>query len=262
MTLWNPATREFKLLPEYNVQPPCIPNLKPKKYHRITQIGSDSKTNDYKVLCIWKTFYDDRFTVTQRSALYSLNADSWKETRSDFSVRCSNRTFNIVNSVHYCTSHTDNYIVAFDMVDEVFSKISMPPFDLSSNYGCDSVGVLNGNLVVVSSPYVELINRNVDIWVMKEYGVQESWTKQFTIGPISAHYSAHCSPMALWKNGGLLLFDKITELFAYDPDTQEIKKTQVHSTLFTQKNFIYMESLVSLHGRQESEDERFARLVT
>ncbi|GAV60597.1 hypothetical protein CFOL_v3_04127, partial [Cephalotus follicularis] len=96
----------------------------------------------------------------------------------------------IVNCVHY---RTDKYVLAFDMVDE-FGKLSMPPFDLSSKYGCDFVGVLNGNLAVVSSTYVEWINRkgtkiSVDIWVMKEYGVQESWTKQFTIGPIYSHYS-------------------------------------------------------------------------
>ncbi|GAV79656.1 hypothetical protein CFOL_v3_23120, partial [Cephalotus follicularis] len=52
MTLWNLATREFKLLPEYNVQPPCIPKLKVDVFHHITQIGFDSKTNDYKVLSI------------------------------------------------------------------------------------------------------------------------------------------------------------------------------------------------------------------
>ncbi|GAV81178.1 F-box domain-containing protein [Cephalotus follicularis] len=258
MTLWNPATREFKLL-----QPPCIPNLKPKKFNRITQIGFNSKTNDYKVLCIWISFHDKRFSVTQQSSLYSLNADSWKETRFDFSVRRSNRTFNIVNCVHYCASRTDNCIVAFDMADEVFWKLSMPPFELSSNYGCDFVGVLNGNLAVVSSAYVEWINRkgtkiSVDIWVMKEYGVQESWTKQFTIGPISSHYSS----MGLWKKGGLFLCNPLITLYVYDPDTQKIEKLQVDSLPLIEKIFNYTESLVSLHGRQEREDERFVRLPT
>ncbi|GAV73949.1 hypothetical protein CFOL_v3_17432 [Cephalotus follicularis] len=51
LTLWNPATREFKRL-----QPPRIPNLKPKKFNRITQIGFYSKTNDYKVFLLRQPF--------------------------------------------------------------------------------------------------------------------------------------------------------------------------------------------------------------
>lgn len=48
------------------------------------------------------------------------------------------------------------------------------------------VTVLSG-MLTVNSVAVEEIN-NYDLWVMKEYGIKESWTKLFTLRIVQIGY--------------------------------------------------------------------------
>lgn len=75
-------------------------------------------------------------------------------------------------------------IVAFDPVTEEYREVPMP----GSNYGdfAMGVGVLGGSLCVVFNYSVygrpDWLNPDyVVIWVMKEYGIKQSWTKLCTV---------------------------------------------------------------------------------
>ena len=64
-----------------------------------------------------------------------------------------------------------------------------------------------------------------DIWVMREYGVVDSWTKQLVVGPLLRIHR----PLPLAKNGELLLLgDHYTHnaLLKYNIGSQEIKILQ------------------------------------
>ena len=64
-----------------------------------------------------------------------------------------------------------------------------------------------------------------DIWVMHEYGVEDSWTKQLVVGPLLRIHR----PLPLAKNGELLLLgDHYTHnaLLKYNIGSQEIKILQ------------------------------------
>ena len=60
------------------------------------------------------------------------------------------------------------------------------------------------------------------VWVMKEYGVVDSWTKQFTIDLDMRYWRV----LGFWKNDHILV-QKIqlhgSMLFSYDPESQQVK---------------------------------------
>ena len=63
------------------------------------------------------------------------------------------------------------FIVSFDLEKESCQKV-LPP---------DDEGVDTSNLILgVLRDFLCIISGN-DVWVMKEYGIQESWTKLFTL---------------------------------------------------------------------------------
>ena len=82
------------------------------------------------------------------------------------------------------------------------------------------------------------------IWLMREYGVKESWTKQFVIRPLSGIQF----PLGFAKNDELLLVDNNGQLVSYNSNAQEIKSLQVRGLLNATQAIVYKESLVSIMG--------------
>ncbi|KAJ9683570.1 hypothetical protein PVL29_019233 [Vitis rotundifolia] len=84
---------------------------------------------------------------------------------------------------------------------------------------------------------------------MKEYGVKESWTILFKIGPVSG----------VERQGGLFMESSSGELLLYNRLTRQLKNLGVFScarrpSIQRMQVIIYKESLVSLNGRHEEED--------
>ena len=96
-----------------------------------------------------------------------------------------------------------------------------------------------------------LTEKYFDIWVMREYGVVDSWTKQLVVGPLLRIYR----PLPFSKNGELLLLgDHYTHnaLLLYNIVSQEIKILQPTSfpkSFVPTKAMVYVERLVSFTGR-------------
>ncbi|KAI9194664.1 hypothetical protein LWI28_008048 [Acer negundo] len=68
-------------------------------------------------------------------------------------------------------------VISFDLAEEKFRWIELPSFDCFSASNCHLVA-LEGCLSAVH----HLGDKGIDIWVMKEYDVEESWIKKYTIG--------------------------------------------------------------------------------
>ncbi|KAK2967837.1 hypothetical protein RJ640_001779 [Escallonia rubra] len=80
-----------------------------------------------------------------------------------------------------------------------------------------------------------------DIWLMIEYGVAESWTKQFTIGPLVQVKR----PILFWKHE-LLLEKANGQLVSCDLKSQRLKEFQVYGAQESFRAVAYSESLVSI----------------
>nr|POE54672.1 f-box protein cpr30 [Quercus suber] len=113
-------------------------------------------------------------------------------------------------------------VLSFDLGDEVFSVISLPngKFGLGADIG---ISVFNGLLSLLSYGYQHMSSfQCCSVWVMKEYGVVDSWTKQFTIELNMLHWKV----LGFLKNGHVLV-QKIgshrSKLLSYDPESEQVK---------------------------------------
>lgn len=182
--LWNPKTREVKTLPS----PSC--HFWQNFRFRVG-FGYDQLTNDFKVVRVSRPLYDEReytsdigrgvFCKHTRVLVYSLLSNSWKkihwhklvlysyEVNSDCSV--------VVNGhVHWCLCHGESLpfeFVAFDLNTEVFKLIKAPNERIESNL-VTCMGKLSECLSFIYCDKPGLIK----IYVMKEYGVSDSWVQQ------------------------------------------------------------------------------------
>jgi F-box interacting protein len=241
LVLWNPATRESKMLPPIH-RPSGLPG-----YFSDIGFGFDSKTNDYKVVRI--LHYNSQYEV----AVYCLNADSWRVIDSSpspsYSIH-SSRYPSYVNGVdHWWASDTNDtgkgyrpFLLSFDMSNEVFQKVLLPPIEASLIL---DFAVINDSLALILRCDDELYY-SFDIWVLNESGVERTWTKLLTIGRI---------PPWLWtliqlrEDGSVVLSDSNREgLEFYDPRTQEVRDLRIDGTGYCSELVSYTESIVFLNG--------------
>ncbi|KAK9060408.1 hypothetical protein SSX86_021112 [Deinandra increscens subsp. villosa] len=143
-------------------------------------------------------------------------------------------------------------IVSFDLEDERFKLVSKPVN--RSNY---HLAVIDDCLAAaVSCGYGKL-----EIWVMKEYDVKESWTKLFNIhGAYSAKRLSHdyriwrktvhgkmVKVLCVLKNGEVLMEYRGGNLVKYDPKWKEFKDVVFHGMPELCQTIVHVGSLNWTH---------------
>lgn len=210
LCLLNPTTRECKKLPSFNSS---MVGVAPSG---IYGLGYDSLTHDYKVVIFCKHFvwvYMLRINcwkMVQNSPFYWLGSKILHSEVADSGV--------FVNgSVHLlCLKNWDSpvSIVAFDLADEMFREVP-PPCDLTGETQLE-VWVLGGLLC--------LTNSTTDIWVMREYGVKESWTRFSIYQP--RRY--HIRPVLLSGDEDFLLIMNKEKLVVYNVKEKTSRDINCH----------------------------------
>ncbi|KAL5709438.1 hypothetical protein ACHQM5_020126 [Ranunculus cassubicifolius] len=110
-------------------------------------------------------------------------------------------------------------IVAFDIEKNVFREVPSPTtvdqdFELN-------LGLLQGQLCVLRK-YVGC--PDIDIWVMKNYGVTESWSKIIKMELVYPYdVLARLTPLGFGKNGEIVLKSE-SSLDLYDPKNKTLKQ--------------------------------------
>ncbi|KAH7862976.1 hypothetical protein Vadar_011744 [Vaccinium darrowii] len=187
--LWNPAIRRYLTLPRPNL---CFDDYGP--YMFSLGFGFDPKTNDHKIIRIVYQEEAGRVKVwaaPPKVEVYALSTGLWKTLKGakigfhmvEFfwsSVFANGRVhwmvYNGGKSIGYC-----NVVLVFDMGSEVFKEVKLPeklvgecPLDLAVVAYRDSISVFQYDN---RGPYS---CKGFTVWVMKQYGVEESWSKLFT----------------------------------------------------------------------------------
>ncbi|XP_026452425.1 F-box protein CPR1-like [Papaver somniferum] len=177
--LWNPSTQEY-----LNVPTPTSIRGKSKT---LSQYGVcyDWKIHDYKLFLIVTKRYDEIFPEVWVSR---LGSNIWKRIGNVPYDHSHVPDKNIYGIVHWI-KHT-KVIVSYDIVEErTRDEFQIPSCYLDdewySFYRMD-VGFLGEDLYL--SVNIIWYDCNIDLWVMKDYGVIDSWTKIFSISKTSTNF--------------------------------------------------------------------------
>ncbi|OIW08151.1 hypothetical protein TanjilG_06694 [Lupinus angustifolius] len=204
ITLFNPSIRTY-----LRIQTPAVK-------HTALGFGFDTGNSDFKVIRIFNGV-----------ELYSLNQGGWRGIHCPYrkleELQFSNTQCFLHGNVHWVVSPsyaTKSYVLIFNMVQEKFKRMGFPP-----NLVFDALCTLQLKVTVIQG-YLSVFDC-CGIWMMREYGVAESWTKMFTLnlerGCISKVFGFRSSAKVL-----MLLHKKgETSLRSFDTKTQEIKDLRI-----------------------------------
>ncbi|KAL2455755.1 F-box protein CPR30 [Forsythia ovata] len=178
IVLWNLATRKYFEIQYLRIEPPKFANL----YYLVNYgFGYDCVTDDYKVIRLIITFNSE--SECYLVELYSLKSDSW--TRFEDLVghtRRDNHGILVSGALHWIRDDNESPIVAFDLTNEEFNTVPCP--DLSGRHCWKNLGIVHGCLCFFcDDPLL-----HAELWVMKDHGIKESWTKVFTENKSPIHY--------------------------------------------------------------------------
>ena len=249
--LWNPSIRIFKRLPNT-----CLGQL------RFATLGFayHSENNDYKVVRISRSPFSAPVS-SHEIEVYTLSSDSWRSVGTTLTTDVLFYDKNyplpipLVNgALHWMSciveeeNHRRRMIMAFDVNSEKFKRLALPDGSTDENIFQTFLSSFKGKLAFITWARSEQRGTQYSIWVMKEYGVVESWIKLFVV-PFER--VAHCS--AFMEYGSLLVCyinDRVEsqdfKFVLVDIETLHEKKDldiQHHSYVAT-----FMESLVLLDG--------------
>ncbi|KAK4372796.1 hypothetical protein RND71_008180 [Anisodus tanguticus] len=236
LVLWNPSTRKWKEIPQETTH-------MSQDYYCTYGFGYDKYNLDYKLVLVYSSKIKNSGNEVK---VYSLRTNSWKKIKGFVSGYVYSNSGVLVNGiVHWHTRpHQDFngccYIVTFNLETEKQGKLDLPSYenedvhwDLMSSrdslFGfchCESQG-------------------EVDIWVMKEYGVKESWTKFASV----AYYvipGIFYLPLYINEDGDVLLIDG-QSLVLFNTRNNMYKDLHIHipDARFRIDMATYNETLVS-----------------
>ncbi|XP_009797472.1 F-box/kelch-repeat protein At3g23880-like [Nicotiana sylvestris] len=181
--------------------------------------------------------------------VYSLKASSWSTIQGFNSGYINGKLVVFANgALHWeeCYRHRLSAsweIVTLDLAAERFEKIALPIYEDGCIYW--TLGVSRGYLVACCN-YDE--PNRADLWVMKEYSIEKSWTKLVTISsPVDCR--GYISPLFAEENGVEVLLKLGGEISLYNSRNGSFKR--LHSYL--SGDFLefqvatYFESFASSH---------------
>ncbi|XP_058782777.1 F-box/kelch-repeat protein At3g23880-like [Vicia villosa] len=170
--LWNPSIRKFKELP------PPFENVQIRKKAFMTfGFGYDHVSDNYKVVVLY--YYEPNLPITTTVKIHTLGTNFWETIPTFpfgthvFDEHSGTHLRGTINWPAYTGRGRKGpfFIASFDLVKESYQKLLLPAHaEISLPYL--SLAVLRDCLCLISGH---------DIWVMKEYGIQESWAKLFSV---------------------------------------------------------------------------------
>ncbi|XP_052298007.1 putative F-box protein At3g16210 [Citrus sinensis] len=241
LTIWNPATREFRNLPNYKYCNSSNRLIPPSTF---ICLESDPINNDFKLLFVHNLWNEKRkrYGKVPNVQVYGFRTNSWREVHGHqldrYFVLNGGQfgTSTYLKKVCYWLVIADTrdlkVILSFHMDNEVFEEIKIPPH---VNY-YSSISLYEDSLSIV----IPDAEQCFEIWVMND---NKCWAKHLTLGPF---FNFRIN-FGFWKNDAFFLESNSRIyggcLFLHEHRTKEIKNLQVTDPQFV---VIYKESLMTI----------------
>ncbi|KAL8051851.1 hypothetical protein ABFX02_06G175500 [Erythranthe guttata] len=239
--LWNPSTRKYKKLADVDDD-----DDDRMKLIIIYGFGFDESSDDYKVFC----GFSNRGRGGTIAKIYSLRTDSWKriEFLEEDNLGLDATGKFVSGKLHWGRRNNgpdySNWdVFSFDLGTGVCGNVAQPLSYVETGFS-PSLSVLDGCLCVLyNSP-----RTSVDVWIMKEYGVSESWVRIVTVPymhlPLS-NPSIHTPSLCVGPKGEIL-FKLGSDFLIYSPNDNRFRCPKMRSFGAFLEAGVYCESLVSL----------------
>ncbi|XP_062014424.1 F-box/kelch-repeat protein At3g06240-like [Rosa rugosa] len=243
--LWNPCTRECVEVKEGNGEDSySLPMLH--------GFGYDYNSDDYKVLSV---LYQSK-TATYKSMIYTLRTNSWRRIQdyplgASLTEKCA--TF-VSGALYWLVRRILNdvftkVIISLNLTSEAYMEVPQPDYGTNTRYDQYRVGALEGCLCLLVFNITSRFQK--ELWVMKEYGVKESWTKYLTIPqPLGCGNLISLSRLIWFLGNDEIVLDLDREMVLYNTKTKSRTYLGIPVCSYY-KSHVYVESLVSLNAYNE-----------
>lgn len=254
--LWNPAIKRKLTLP--------IPSFMLEQVSMnmvVLGFGFDCKNDDYKVVRIG---YFQGDNVTHKVDVYTVKGRAWRgiggpPPRYRIVEYYWSQAF-VNGVVHWVAYHWSEglgsklncLIMSFDMRDEVFNEMLLPEELVHKSPMNMFTAKIGESLALFQCDRLRW-SECCSIWVMKEYGVVESWSKLFT-ADVDGCFIPVGIPLGVRNNLEILVAAaRSGELISYDPRIRQGMNLGIIGTRYSFYVDMYAESLaLFLEGEKVS----------
>ncbi|XP_021663264.2 F-box protein At3g07870 [Hevea brasiliensis] len=245
--LYNPFTSDFLELPNKSTH-------QNEDVCTVLGFGIQAETKEYKVLKISHGTKNVRGCrricgyPQSKAEILTVGSPIWRSLgQISYNLVQSPSQIMVNGKLHWVNSpfihpRRNNRLISFDLADEKFRMVPNP-----DSAGFERHGSHRLKLVTIGGCLSVVLNINYgsfEIWVMKEYGVRQSWTKEFNISSdlpreleeevvdpafkISRMYRrSFTRVICSVKNGEILLQYKCRALLSYDPRQGTFKDIKI-----------------------------------
>ncbi|XP_058759013.1 F-box/kelch-repeat protein At3g06240-like [Vicia villosa] len=243
--LWNPTTGVHKQIPLSPFGSKYGSNLDDNYFYGF---GYDHSTEDYLVVLMSYHYSDE---PTLHLEYFSLKANTWKQVEGPHFPYSSEiePTGGLLykGAIHWLAYRDDlrsDVIVAFDLMERKLSYMHLPHDSDGDPLQCGGLWVYGEYLSVYT---MNDTDDKVEIWVMKEYKVNSSWTLVLTID-LSVCPNMAFSPLCCTKSGDIIGAGERDRLVKYDKNGQFLELHSYPKYDLIWKMTMYINSLLSLPG--------------
>ncbi|XP_057760692.1 putative F-box protein At3g16210 [Arachis stenosperma] len=224
--LWNPKTDERKIIP------PGINDDEPgfDRHVSVHGFGYDNVNDDYKVIqCVYYNYSQMLFEepVLRIWQIYSLKINYWKKLDLEMTMKenVDKASIAYLNGVcHWWGSEfatnglEEQVLVSFNLSTETFRTTSIVWVQENDDSSTRTLVVLNESVTLISS-FAQ--NNFIEISILGEVGVKESWVKLFTLGPFPSEW---LYPLRMGNKCDVIFYirDDSNELASFDVITGKL----------------------------------------
>ncbi|KAG5102633.1 hypothetical protein JHK84_047602 [Glycine max] len=236
--IWNPSTGLFKRIKDL----PTYPHL--------CGIGYDSSTDDYVIVNVTIWNYNTMIQCfSWRTNTWSTS--SWSSYESTVPYPCYHEIRHglfINGALHWlvrsCYYNKPRVIIAYDTMKRILSEIPLP--DDAAETTFYSLGVMRGCLCIYSkSRWPTMLE--IEVWTLKEYKVQSSWTKSsFVLS--HDYYDTTFIPICFTRKDEIWSVDCTQALLRFNDKGEQLERRvyEKMGPLMHREFVMYRESLLPL----------------
>jgi F-box interacting protein len=228
-----------------------VPQVEKDLYHHSgSGFGFCSGTYQYKVLRFLS--FSIGFGPKLEAEINTLGSNLWRRVGdAPLYLHCYSGGCFLNGVLHWIVHDTENCFESMCCFD--FGKEHFQPFPgpyqfcgVPGQLRVDAMkmGVLKDSLSVFHHP----TNDKLDIWVMKDYAEQDSWTKDFVIEIpwVKPHCGQIYQPLMVLINGDILMQFGLSVLVSCNMRDKSYRKVMVNGIQSVNRAMAYTPSFVSL----------------